>query len=190
MRKYEPRLIFACERVHQTDDVLDLGTHKGEMAIALWSKTVGRVVGVDISHNALDHAKKLADLARFDIVYVNAWAEHLPFPDQSFDVVVCCEILEHVVDVDRVVAEAERVTRNGGRIVVSVPADALENDKRDAEHRDTATGYALDMHVREFDPATYFADRPGLTVARGEVRYEGADENIARFEMCSYEVRR
>jgi SAM-dependent methyltransferase len=45
----------------------------------------------------------------------------LPFPGRCFDLVICCEVLEHLPDPFGAVAELVRVLRAGGRLVVSVP---------------------------------------------------------------------
>ncbi len=45
----------------------------------------------------------------------------LPFPDRSFDLVVCKDILEHILEPLAVLKEAMRVLRNDGTIVISVP---------------------------------------------------------------------
>jgi len=45
----------------------------------------------------------------------------LPFPDRVFDAVVCAELLEHVYDPQRVLAEVARVLRPGGRLLITVP---------------------------------------------------------------------
>lgn len=45
----------------------------------------------------------------------------LPFPDQSFDLVVCKDILEHILEPLAVLKEAKRVLRENGTIVISVP---------------------------------------------------------------------
>jgi SAM-dependent methyltransferase len=50
-------------------------------------------------------------------------AEGLPLADASVDVVVLSAVLEHVLDPRRAVAEAKRVLRPGGRLVVYVPWD-------------------------------------------------------------------
>jgi len=52
---------------------------------------------------------------------LSATAEHLPFPDLSFDMVVSTAVLEHVQNVENAVREAVRVTRPGGLIVMSMP---------------------------------------------------------------------
>ena len=47
--------------------------------------------------------------------------EALPFPDGSFDAVLCTEVLEHVPDPAQVLREFKRVTRPGGRVFITVP---------------------------------------------------------------------
>lgn len=54
-------------------------------------------------------------------VTVVAALERIPFPDESFDTVLCTDALEHVEDAERAVAELHRVTRRGGHVLVSVP---------------------------------------------------------------------
>jgi 2-polyprenyl-3-methyl-5-hydroxy-6-metoxy-1,4-benzoquinol methylase len=55
----------------------------------------------------------------------------LPFADHSFDVVLCTEVLEHVPDPAVVVAELARVTKPGGRVIVSIPNEVnIDRAKR------------------------------------------------------------
>ena len=48
-------------------------------------------------------------------------AESLPFEDESFDVVLSTQVLEHVPDPPRALAEAVRVLKRGGRLILTVP---------------------------------------------------------------------
>jgi SAM-dependent methyltransferase len=48
----------------------------------------------------------------------------LPFADGSFEVVVCMNVLEHVADTQRLMSEARRVLRSGGRLAIAVPDHA------------------------------------------------------------------
>jgi SAM-dependent methyltransferase len=50
--------------------------------------------------------------------------EHLPFPDASFDFVLCTEVLEHVAKPEILVGEMRRVLRSGGAGLVTVPWSA------------------------------------------------------------------
>ena len=57
---------------------------------------------------------------------VVADATALPYPDGSFDRIIAAEVLEHVDDDERAIAELARVLRPGGTIAVTVPAQAAE----------------------------------------------------------------
>lgn len=50
-------------------------------------------------------------------------ARDIPFPDDSFGLVVAYDVLEHITEDDKVVAEIARVVRPGGRVLIAVPAD-------------------------------------------------------------------
>src|SRR4051812_26929152 len=51
-----------------------------------------------------------------------------PLPDSSFDVLLCTQVLEHVSDLEHVFSEMVRVSRPGGRLIVSVPFYFNEHD--------------------------------------------------------------
>ena len=57
---------------------------------------------------------------------VVADATALPYPDASFDRIIAAEVLEHIVDDERAIAELARVLRPGGTIAVTVPARTAE----------------------------------------------------------------
>jgi SAM-dependent methyltransferase len=94
--------------------VLDLGCRYGALTRAYVDGN--DVVGVDVDRAALAEAAKLGIETRLADV-----EQPLPFEDSSFDVVVAGELLEHVRDPERLVADARRLLRPGGRLVGSVP---------------------------------------------------------------------
>jgi ubiquinone/menaquinone biosynthesis C-methylase UbiE len=57
------------------------------------------------------------------IEFLEASAYDLPFPSGSFDLVVCCEVLEHLHDPPRALSEAARVARRA--VIVSTPREPL-----------------------------------------------------------------
>src|SRR3954454_10383970 len=71
-------------------------------------------MGVDPSEESLAAARMHAAGQGLAIGYQCALGEALPFRDASFDVVYCCDVLEHVNEVRRVIAETARVLRPGG----------------------------------------------------------------------------
>lgn len=106
------------ERIHETirlipsdvDSVLDVGCGDGRVLRSLHPRY--RSVGVDYSHNSV---RQLAGRG------VRASSATLPFSGHSFDLVLCCEVLEHLPEpVFRPTRrELERVAR--GHIIVCVP---------------------------------------------------------------------
>ena len=59
---------------------------------------------------------------------MDAQAEPLPFPDNSFDLVTCLETVEHVEQPERLLAEALRILVPGGLIYVTTPSRKHPND--------------------------------------------------------------
>ena len=77
----------------------------------------GQVSGVDLSPKAVLAARRRGH----DDVHL-ARVEQLPYPDASFDVVTCLDVVEHTPDDRATLAELRRVTRPGGLLLVTVPA--------------------------------------------------------------------
>lgn len=106
-------LVRRFRRVPQQLSVLDVGCGGGLLAERF--ATIGcAVTGVDRSIPTLTAARNHARSAGLDIDYREGSAQQLPFSDGQFDVVCCCDVLEHVDDVDRVVSEIARVLKPGG----------------------------------------------------------------------------
>jgi 2-polyprenyl-6-hydroxyphenyl methylase / 3-demethylubiquinone-9 3-methyltransferase len=72
------------------------------------------VTGIDPSEHSLQIASAHAKASGLQIRYENGTGEALPYRDYSFDVVFCCDVLEHVRDMPKVVSEISRVLRPGG----------------------------------------------------------------------------
>lgn len=93
--------------------LLDVGCGGGFLSEE-FAKAGFRVTGVDPSHNSLRQAADHAAAGGLTIAFQKAYGESLPFEPGVFDYVVCCDVLEHVDDMDRVVGEIARVLRPGG----------------------------------------------------------------------------
>ncbi|MCB1685888.1 MAG: class I SAM-dependent methyltransferase [Pseudomonadales bacterium] len=114
-------------QLHSGDRVLDLGCGEGRHAISACLEAPVHVVGLDLSVADLDTARTRyqefstdADASR-RLNFLSASALHLPFADATFDKVICAEVLEHIHDYERVLAEIRRVLKPGGLFAVSVP---------------------------------------------------------------------
>lgn len=73
-----------------------------------------RVVGVDPSEVSIRTARQHASAYGLEIGYAVNAGERLALKDQSVDIAYCCDVLEHVADLDQVIAETARVLKPGG----------------------------------------------------------------------------
>ncbi|MGV9866775.1 bifunctional 2-polyprenyl-6-hydroxyphenol methylase/3-demethylubiquinol 3-O-methyltransferase UbiG [Rhodococcus koreensis] len=92
---------------------LDVGSGGGFLAEE-FTRIGFRVTGIDPSPVSIDTARRHAARADLDIEYRIGSGERLPVPDSTFDVVYCCDVLEHVSDLGEVIAETSRVLKPGG----------------------------------------------------------------------------
>ena len=93
-----------------------MGCGDGRTAGTVLDGLAASYTGVDVSTAAVREAESLGLDAR-----VVADPADLPFPDGSFDVVTCLEVLEHLASPLEAAAEIRRVLRPGGRLIATVP---------------------------------------------------------------------
>lgn len=99
-------------------DVADLGCGEGFLTIeaARWAK---RVIAVDRSAAVLDRARELARRRRIaNVVWKQGELERLPLKDRSVDVALLSQALHHAGKPEKAIAEAVRITRPGGRVLI------------------------------------------------------------------------
>ena len=92
---------------------LDVGCGAGLLAEE-FARLGFDVVGVDPSAVAIEAARAHAETSGLRIRYQLGAGEQLPLEDGAFDVVYCCDVLEHVADLPQVLAETARVMKPGG----------------------------------------------------------------------------
>lgn len=95
--------------------ILDLGCGTGGTLDALAG--LGDLTGADISAEALAFCRRRGHTALQECS-----AEALPFGEEQFDVVICCDVFEHLEHDELGAAEVLRVLRPGGVLIASVPA--------------------------------------------------------------------
>lgn len=118
--------------------VLDVACGEG-YGSALLATRAARVVGIDVSQPAVDHARRAyAGIANLE--FVRASCARLPLADASVDLAVSFETLEHLEPQPEFLAELARVLKPGGILVLSCPNKVEYTDKR---------GYTNEFHVRE-----------------------------------------
>jgi ubiquinone/menaquinone biosynthesis C-methylase UbiE len=102
----------------QNLDALDIGTGPGQLAFYLAGAGFN-VTGLDISPEMINNARKRSEEMELSIDFRTGDAEHLDFPDNSFDVVVSRNLIWTLPNPDLALKEWHRVLKPGGRIIVS-----------------------------------------------------------------------
>jgi arsenite methyltransferase len=126
------RAIRAALGLQPGERVLDIGSGPGLLAAEMAQEVGagGHVTGVDPSESMLAIARRRAAAAEFRA----ADALALPFADASFDVAVSTQVYEYVADVGAALAEARRVLKPGGRLLIlDTDWDSIVWHSRDPE---------------------------------------------------------
>lgn len=117
-----PRIEKIIEMASTGKRNLDIGCYDGTISQLIKEKN-NVVIGLDMSMNALNMAK------RKGIECVSSNAENLPFKDASFDVVVACEIIEHIFDTGRFLDEINRILKSNCELILTTPNLALLDNR-------------------------------------------------------------
>jgi ubiquinone/menaquinone biosynthesis C-methylase UbiE len=125
-RKHIADIIYKWKgaRKEEEIDFLDVGCRDGAFTKEL--NLSCRQTGIDIDSNALLEYKLRFHKAKVAIVDCN---ENLPFADNSFDIILAGEIIEHLVNPDLFLSEIYRILKKDGIFVGSTP-NAFRWDKR------------------------------------------------------------
>ncbi len=102
--------------------VLDLGSGSGmdSFIASLKVGDSGKVEGIDMTDEQLEKAEHLRKGHKYENVsFHKAYIESLPFPDNTFDVVISNGVINLIPDKERAFAEVSRVLKPGGRMVIA-----------------------------------------------------------------------
>lgn len=98
--------------------ILDIGCSTGKLMMYLNERNYPDTTGIDISDDAILGAKKI----NTPNVFIADASRPLPFPEDSFDVIIASEILEHVPNAVEALTYWKTVLKKNGIILIFVPA--------------------------------------------------------------------
>ena len=130
------RYAFACE-LSAGKRVLDIACGEGYGSEML-SRNAKSVVGVDIDPASVAHAK--AKYGSPKLKFLQGTCEEIPLPNESVDLLISFETLEHIEDHGRFLSEAKRVLSAKGMLVISTPEKSVYSD---------ASGQRNQFHKKE-----------------------------------------
>lgn len=121
-QKPEPRvnkaIQLASNLVSKVERMIDLGCGNGGISL-LFKENLGAkdVYGVDIDEGAIFVARQRGVKAYL----LNLSEDKLPFPDEHFDLAISFEVIEHLVNPDNMLKEANRVLKKRGILLIGTP---------------------------------------------------------------------
>ncbi len=112
------------------DLVLDAGCGEGRHCFGALERGA-RVVGLDLDRPSLDRGSgplraRAKELGSFGVM-IHGNAFRLPFRDETFDKVICTEVMEHVHDWRGAARELARVVRPDGKVAITIPTAISEH---------------------------------------------------------------
>jgi SAM-dependent methyltransferase len=119
--------------------VLDLGCGSGYGA-QLLAETAACVVGLDLSWEAVDYARK--QFAAPNLQFLVSDAASVAIASASFDAIICFEVIEHLVEQQALLEEASRLLNRQGILIISTPNRIFYTEERRSVNP---------FHTREFD---------------------------------------
>lgn len=111
------RVINVVNEVGEGEKLLNVGCSDGLMERKLQGK-FSKLVGIDINPIDIEVAKSGKSK---EMDFIVGAAEKIPFPANTFDRIICMEVLEHVEDDKKALAEMYRVLKKGGELILTVP---------------------------------------------------------------------
>ena len=107
--------------------MLDVGCGEGRHIFGVMQYYPNmKCIGIDPHDDSLKKAEEgyeyFQSISNAGAEFMEASAYSLPFPDETFDLVVCSEVLEHLHNYMEAVDEIKRVLKKGGKFYASVPA--------------------------------------------------------------------
>jgi ubiquinone/menaquinone biosynthesis C-methylase UbiE len=111
-------ILSALNDCHAGDIIVDIGCGVGDLSRILPISL--KRIGIDLSLPALRYANRDC---RTDAMFVNASVYELPLQDESVDIIICLEVLEHLREDNKALEEIRRILRPGGRLIISLPGE-------------------------------------------------------------------
>jgi len=115
------RYVFALEFIKPDDLVLDIACGVGYGSYLLAKKGAKKVIGIDISKDAINYAKARYLDRTYNIEFLVGDATNMPINSSEIDVLVSFEAIEHIKNPDIFLMGCERALKDHGTLILSTP---------------------------------------------------------------------
>ncbi len=177
----------AVAKLHKGETVLDLGSGAGADVLISARRVApaGTAIGLDMTDEMLELARANAAQAGVENVdFIKGYIEDIPLPEDSVDVVISNCVINLSADKRRVIQEAARVLRPGGRFAVSdVIADPDMDEATRVDMRQWTGCIAGALTQAEFERALTDAGFEDIEIRETHRVHEHAGSAIVRARM-------
>jgi malonyl-CoA O-methyltransferase len=145
------------------------------------SELGAQVTAVDFSAGMLEKAKRKPGGNRINFIQHDL-GKPLPFPDASFDRVICCLVLDHIADLDSFFRELKRICKSDGFVAISGMHPAMTLKGVQARFTDPSSGNKVLLASEEHCFSDYI-----MAIARAEFKIEHFSEHCpdaTLFALC------
>ncbi|MGH2715782.1 MAG: arsenite methyltransferase [Thermoleophilaceae bacterium] len=170
--------------LHEGETVLDLGSGAGADVLISARRVgaAGKAIGLDMTDEMLELARaNAAEAGVHNVEFVKGYIEEIPLPGESVDVVISNCVINLAADKRKVLAEAARVLRPGGRFAVSdVIADPDMDDATRADLQQWTGCIAGALTREQFERALTDAGLTDVEVRETHRVHEHASSAVVR----------
>lgn len=152
----EKRIMQLIEENVKNKSILDVGCSEGYFGSKL-KKKGAKVIGVDISKSAIKIAKQVLNEVRL----VDLNDGKLPFQDRTFDIIVASEVIEHLIQPQKILNELARVVKKEGMVIITTPNFMYWGNRRKflrGDFRYTKSGMFDESHIHFYTYKTLKED--------------------------------
>lgn len=154
-------------KISNSTKILEIGCGDGALCGLLY-KTFGcEITGLDPSPEGIKYSQEKFSQQKFKGTFTVAEGYDFPFDTGTFDIVLCCDVIEHLQKPDAMVKEINRLLRPGGTAIITTPVrtNEIPDDK---------------YHVMEFFP--------GELVKLCHKNFEGTSQIILTHPVLWFEL--
>ena len=105
------------EMLPRTGRLLEVGSWDNRAINYYKEKFVGKTYGIDISPKVLESTAPYFD----EVKVCDLNRDRIPYDNESFDIIICSEVIEHIYDTDRLLMNIHNVLKSDGQLIISTP---------------------------------------------------------------------
>ena len=171
---------LAAKKIASNKTVLDIASGSG-YGTNMLSEVANKVYGVDNSEEAIRYSEE--NFRRENVEFIIGSAEDIPLEDNSVDLVVSFETIEHVKDYKKLVREIRRVLRDNGLAIISTP-NIIEFAKNNEFHvHEFGQKELTDLLSKEFKYLKPLYQTTWAYVQLSDDKYIQTDEAVSQVEV-------